>query len=93
MGKNRFIINWIENRLLFFIFNIFHYINIFVNENDSIYNEGEQISNLTLNANLNIVNNNMTVSRILPHINKNLSNAQKDGKFNNLHIKEDIKEK
>jgi hypothetical protein len=76
------------------IFNIFHYINIFVNENDSIYNEGEQISNLTLNANLNIVNNNnMTVSRILPHINKNLSNAQKDGKSNNLQIKEDIKEK
>ena len=34
----------------------------------------------------------MNVSRILPHINKNLSNAQKDGKFNNLHIKEDIKE-
>ena len=59
-----------------------------------IYNEGEQILNLTLNANLNIVNNNnMNVSRILPHINKNLSNAQKDGKFNNLHIKEDIKEK
>ena len=41
-----------------------------------IYNEGEQILNLTLNANLNIVNNNnMNVSRILPHINKNLSNA------------------
>jgi hypothetical protein len=35
----------------------------------------------------------MNVSRILPHINKNLSNAQKDGKSNNLQIKEDIKEK
>ena len=59
-----------------------------------IYNEGEQILNLTLNANLNIVNNNnMNVSRILPHINKNLSNAQKDGKSNNLQIKEKKKKK
>ena len=35
----------------------------------------------------------MSVCRILSHINKNLSNEQKDGKYNNLQIKKDIKEK
>jgi hypothetical protein len=35
----------------------------------------------------------MIVCRILPHINKNLNNAQKDGKSNKLQIKKDIKEK